>query len=116
MNATDVVVGFMVVSMAVVLLLAWRWSGSLRTAFMVMLMVGKVWAGVLWAYGIDRPLFNIVVYNKVRGTVTTVTITASQFVFISFLATFVFTLAWPYIRPHIPEPLRRIHVPGGESR
>ncbi len=75
-----------------------------------MLAVGKVWAGILWAYGIDRPLFNIVLYNKVKGTTQTLTITADQFIFISFLLTFVFTLLWPIMEPYFPEQLRRVKV------
>lgn len=108
--AADIIIGFMVVSMAMVLILAWKWFNSLRTAFLAMLVIGKVWAGILWAYGIDRPLFNIVLYNKIKGTATTITITADQFVFLSFLITFVFALLWPYLEKYFPEPVRKIQV------
>ncbi len=114
----EILIGIMLVSMVVVLLLAWRWFKSLRTAFLTMLAVGKIWVGVLWAFGIDRPLFSIVIYNKVRQSYSYVTITADQAVFISFLSTFLFTLIWPYIARYVPEPIRRIHVieeEGGKS-
>mgnify|MGYP000020464998 CR=1 FL=1 len=112
--ATEVIVGMMVMSMVIVLILAWKWFGSLRTAFLSMLVIGKVWAGVLWAFGIDRPLFTIYIYNKVRGTTSSFTLTADQMVFLSFLTTFAFVIAWPYIAPHIPEPIRKIQVLEGE--
>ncbi len=107
---TDVVIGLMVMSMVVVLLLAWKWFGSLRIAFLTMLVIGKIWAGTLWAFGIDRPLFRILIHNKVKGTTSAITLTADQFVFLSFLTAFVVTLVWPYISPHVPEPIRRIQV------
>ena len=112
--ATEVVIGMMVLSMVLVLILAWKWFNSLRTAFLAMLVIGKVWAGILWAFGIDRPLFTIYIYNKVRGTATAMTITADQFIFLSFLTTFAFVVIWPWIAPHVPEPLRRIQVLEGE--
>ena len=107
---TDTIIGMMVLSMVVVLLLAWKWFNSLRVAFIVMLIIGKVWTGVLWAFGIDRPLFNLIIYNKLKGTSTTLTITADQMVFLSFLSTLVFTLTWPYIVNYLPEPIRRVEV------
>lgn len=107
---TDVIIGMMVFSMVVVLLYAWKWFGSLRVAFLTMLIVGKVWAGVLWAFGIDRPLYRILIYNKVRGVTSAVTVTADQFIFLSFLTAFVVAIMWPYISPHVPEPIRRIQV------
>ncbi len=106
----EMLVGVMLVSMVVVLLLAWRWFNSLRTAFLAMLIIGKTWVGVLWAFGIDRPLFSIVIYNRLRDSYSTVTITADQIVFISFLVTFLLTLSWPYIARYLPEPIRRVQV------
>ena len=100
----------MLLSMVLVLMMAWKWFGSLRTAFIVMLIIGKVWAGILWAFGIDRPLFTLVVYNKVKGAATYVTIYATQMVFISFLITLAATLMWPYIESYLPEPIRRLEV------
>jgi hypothetical protein len=96
--------------MVVVLMMAWRWFGSLRTAFIVMLIIGKVWAGALWAFGIDRPLFKLIIYNKIKGSITYFTISATQMVFISFLFTLLATLAWPYIEGYLPEPIRRLEV------
>ena len=107
---SDIIVGIMVLSMVTVLLLAWKWFGSLRTAFLVMLLVGKTWCGILWAFGIDKPLFNLIIYNKIKGTYTIITFTACEVVFLSFLITFVFTVIYPYIEPHIPEPMRKIQV------
>ncbi|AQQ75451.1 hypothetical protein JdFRA1000001_18c [uncultured archaeal virus] len=100
----------MLISMVMVLKMAWKWFGSLRTAFIIMLIVGKVWAGMLWAFGIDRPLFTLVVYNKLKGVTSYVTIYATQMVFISFLVTLLATLAWPYIESYLPEPIRRLEV------
>ncbi len=112
----EILVGIMLISMVIVLLLAWKWFNSLRTAFLAMLAVGKVWTGVLWAFGIDRPLFNIIIYNKVRQSYNTVTVTADQFVFTSFFITFLFTLAWPYLARYVPEPLRSVQVLSKEER
>ncbi len=106
----EILVGMMLISMVIVLILAWRWFNSLRTAFLAMLVVGKTWIGVLWAFGIDRPLFTIYIYNKIRQSYSTVTITADQAVFISFFITFLFTLAWPYIARYVPRPIRQIQV------
>lgn len=100
----------MLLSMVLVLMMAWRWFGSLRTAFIVMLIIGKVWAGVLWAFGIDRALFTLVIYNKMKGVASTITIYATQMVFISFLITLLATLSWPYIESYLPEPIRRLEV------
>ena len=114
---TDVIIGMMVLSMVVVLLYAWKWFGSLRVAFLTMLIVGKMWAGTLWAFGIDRPLYRLLIYSKVKHAITSITITADQFVFLSFLTAFVVTVMWPYISPHVPEPIRRIQViESGERR
>ena len=112
----ETVVGLMVLSMVIVLLTAWKWFGSLRLAFIVMLIIGKVWAGVLWAYGIDKPLFKLIIYNKIRNVATTYTITATQFVFLSFMFTLIITVTWPYIETYLPEPVRKIHVIGGERK
>ena len=106
----EFLVGAMVLSMVAVLMVAWRWFGSFRTAFMVMLITGKVWATVLWAFGVDRPLFNIVLYNKVRGTYTAFTVTADGLIFLSFLVTLISTAAWPWVAPHLPKELRRMGV------
>ncbi len=106
----EILVGFMLISMVVVLLLAWRWFNSLRTAFLVMLVIGKVWVGVLWAFGIDRPLFTIYIYNKIRQSYSVLPVTADQVIFMSFFTTFLFTLAWHYIARYLPEPIRKIQV------
>ncbi len=112
----EILVGIMLVSMVIVLLLAWKWFNSLRTAFLAMLVIGKVWVGVLWAFGIDRPLFNIIIYNKIKQSYSIITITADQAVFISFFTTFLFTLAWPYIAKYLPEPIRQVQVLSKEER
>jgi len=100
----------MLLSMVIVLITAWRWFGSLRTAFIVMLIIGKVWAGILWAFGYDRPLYQIMIYNKLKHVTITYTVSACQFIFLSFLATLLVTLSWPYIEPYLPEPIRRMEV------
>lgn len=82
----------------------------MRTAFIVMLIIGKVWAGILYLFGIDKELFNLVIYNKVRNTVSYVTVTANQAIFISLLITLLGTISWPYIEPYLPEPIRRLEV------
>ncbi len=107
---TEIAVSVMVLSMLATLFLAWRMTGSFRLGFIIMLIVGKVWAATLWAFGIDRPLFNIVLYNKIRHTASTITITADQFVFLSFLSTLVFVLLWPLIEPSLPPWLRGINL------
>jgi len=106
----EILLGIMIISMVIVLLASWKWFGSLRLAFIIMLIIGKVWAGVLYAFGIDKPLFNILVYNKIKGAYATFTVTATQFIFLSFLGTLLVTLLWPYIQPYIPEPIRRVEV------
>jgi len=106
----DLLLAFMMFSMVMVLVVSWKWFGSFRKAFLVMLLVGKIWAGILWAYGIDKPLFNIIIYNKVKETSTTITITADQFIFLSFLGTFMVTVFYPYIEPYIPSKIRAPEV------
>ena len=88
----------MVVSMVATLILAWKFFNDFRKAFITMLIVGKVWAGILWAFGFDRDLFKIVFYNRLAGSRFEVTVSANEFIFMSFLATLVFTLLYPYIR------------------
>jgi len=113
----EIAVMVMVVSMLFTLLYAWKITGSLRLAFIMMLLAGKMWAGLLWAFHIDHPLFNVVMMNKVKDTRLIITVTADQFVFISFLFTLVVTLLWPYIEPYLPGPLHRLNlVSSGESR
>ena len=108
MEPEVMLLSLMMLSMVIVLVLAWKWFNSLRTAFIVMLIIGKVWAGILWAFGYDRPLFNLIIYNKIRDLTVTYTITATQFVFLSFLITLIVTISWPYIEGYLPEPIRRI--------
>lgn len=107
---SEFLIGLMMISMVVVLILAWRWFGSLRTAFIVMLVIGKVWAGILYLYGIDKPLFNLVIYNKIRDTVSYYTVTATQMIFLSLLITLIGTISWPYIETYLPEPIRKLEV------
>ena len=107
---TDIIIGLMLLSMVATLLTAWKWFKSLRIAVLTMLVVGKVWAGMLWAFGIDRPLFRILIHNKVSGSTSAITLSADQFVFLSFLTSFVVVVMWPYISPHLPEPIRRVEV------
>ena len=110
MQAEAILLALMLLSMVSILILAWKWFGSLRMGFIIMLIIGKVWATILWAFGYDRPLFNIIVYNKVKDVASVYTVTATQFVFLSFLATLIMTIAWPYFEPYLPEPIRRIEL------
>ncbi len=108
--ATEIAVISMILSMLMVFLFSWRWTGSLRSAFIIMLIIGKIWCGILAAFHIDKPLFNLVIYNKVKGTVTTITFTANMVVFLSFFFTLLFTLVWPYIASYLPKQVRQIQL------
>ncbi|MCD6300895.1 MAG: hypothetical protein J7L82_02370 [Staphylothermus sp.] len=114
----EIAVVAMVLSMLAVFLVSWKWTGSLRSAFIIMLITGKVWAGILYAFGIDKPLFNIIIYNKIKGVSSSVTVTADQFIFVSFFFTLLFTLLWPIIAPSLPPWLRGINLihSGGEKK
>jgi|GEM_PF-3068818 len=114
--ATEVAVISMILSMLMVFLFSWRWTGSLRSAFIIMLVTGKIWCGILAAFGIDKPLFKLIIYNKIKETVTSITITATLLVFLSFFFTLVFTVAWPLIAPHLPSYLRNIQLLELEER
>jgi len=114
-NEEEVIVVFMVISMLATFLVSWKWSNSIRTGFILALIMGKTWAGIAWAFGIDRPLFQFIIYNKIKNTASTITITADQFIFLSFFFTLIFTLLWPYIAPHIPEPIRNMNLIGEEK-
>ena len=101
--------GMLVAMMAIFIFVYYR-SGSLRLAFIVSLILGKTWTVILWAFGQDRTIFNIIVYNKVSSTASVVPITATQVIFLSFLVTLLVTISWPYIEAYLPEPIRRMEV------
>jgi len=103
-------ISLMLMSMVFVLMYAWKWFGSLRVAFIVMLIVGKVWAVILSVFGFDKPLFNLIILNKLKGTQIIFTITACQAIFLSFLASLVMVVCWPYISVYLPEPIRRVEL------
>ena len=95
---SELLIALMVVSMFAVLLIAWRWFGDFRKAFIVMLVVGKTWAGVMWAFGFDRELFNVTLYNRLSGARAEITVTATELIFMSFLATLILTIFYPHIK------------------
>ena len=105
---TGILVGLMLMMMSGVLVYSWGKLGDFRKALLATLIIGKLWAGAMWAFGIDHPLFNIIVYNKKQHITTVHTITADEFVFLSFLTSFAFALSWPYIQPYLPEKIREV--------
>ncbi len=96
--AAAALLGLMILSMLAVFIVSWRWTGSLRLAVIVMLLTGKLWAGILWAFGVDRPLFSVSIRNRWTGESLGFTVTATEFIFLSFFAALLSTLAWPHLK------------------
>lgn len=98
-----------VFSMVAVLAIFYLKTGNFRYSFIVMLIVGKVWAGLMWIFGVDATIVKLVVVNRLYGTVHTIPINASTMVFLTLFLTMILTVSWPYVEKYLPKPFRRIY-------
>ena len=89
-------------------------SHSLRGAFLLALLWGKIVAGVFWVLRIDVPVFTVYRYVKSYGYYPMFTVSANMLIFLSFLATTLVTLAWPEIEKELG--MRGLDLLGGSRR
>jgi hypothetical protein len=90
-------------SMTAVLLAVYRMEHSLRKGILASLLWGKAIAGIYYLLRIDVPLATLYVIKQ--GYVArAVTITAAEVIFLSFLVSFLTTLAWPEIQRELRLP------------
>ena len=100
----------MIISMVIVLVVFYIKTANFRYSFIIMLIVGKLWAGLLWVFKADYPVSTLVLYNKVSGSYTVLTIYASHIIFLTFFGTVIITILWPYFEKYLPRPIRAFHV------
>jgi len=82
-------------------------TGDLRYSFMLALVWGKVLALILWALGLDKPLFTMYYYRD-GYIIAKLTITANMLVLLTLLATNLTAYAWPQITRELTGARQRL--------
>ena len=96
--------------LVMVLLYSWRMLRSFGRAWITMLLVGKLVAGIYYLVGLDRPLLYLYFRNGAR-----LTITVAEAVFLTFLLTLAGTIMVVVYGKILPEEIRKALNPeGGE--
>ena len=94
----------------IVLLYSWRMLHSFGRAWITMLLVGKLIAGIYYLTGLDRPWVVLFFRNGVR-----LTITVAEAVFLTFLLTLAGTIIVVVYGKILPDEIRNALNPeGGE--
>ena len=84
--------------MLMVFLVLYRMGEGLQKSLLFALIWGKIYAGVMWVLGIDKPILTIYRYIPGYGYYPTHTLTANMIIFILFLSSAVTTLFWEDIK------------------
>lgn len=92
----------------IVLLYSWRMLHSFGRAWITMLLVGKLIAGIYYLTGLDKPMLYLYFRNGVR-----LTITVAEAVFLTFLFTLIGTIMVVVYGKIIPEDIRKALNPDG---
>ena len=88
------------VTMLAVFIYFYHVKHSLRYAFIVSLLWGKVLAGVYWVLGLDYPLRTIYIYRD--GLLYKLgTLTANELIILLFLSSNLLAIAWPEIQKEL---------------
>ena len=99
------------IMLILVLFYAWKQLGSFGKAWITMLLVGKLIAGVYYIVGLDAPWIILRFRNGV-----TVTITIAEAVFLTFLLTLATTIMIVVYGRILPREIREALSPEGVSR
>jgi hypothetical protein len=95
------------VLMTVVLLVSWKMTKSFFKAWLVMLLFGKVIAAIYYFTGLDRPVLTLEFVNRQNPEVLrTITFSAAQLIFLSFLATLLTSIIVVLYTDLLPRELR----------
>lgn len=89
---------FGLLSMLTVFIVLYRMGEGLQKSLLFALIWGKIYAGVMWVLGVDKPVLTIYRYVPGYGYYPIHTLTANMIIFILFLTTALTTWFWEDIR------------------